>query len=176
MASLESPAGEPPAGEAPGGEPPAGRRRTGLDLGAVSGAEFVRLVRNTPARQLDVIMSGPERTRILDEVFGRMPGRFAPDSAEPLSAVVRWYITDRDQPESVYETAIGDGACVVTKGATECAARLTVTVPAVEFLRLAAGATSGEVSLTARRLRLDGDRLLAAALGRCFGVPALQDG
>jgi predicted lipid carrier protein YhbT len=142
-----------------------------LDFGAISAEEFARLVKNTGKRELAAAVTGPVRARVLDEVFDRMRDRFRPDAAGRLSAVVRWKIVDEGEPEAVYTMAIGNGTCTVTRGADEREPRLTLTMPAVEFLRLASGNASGTTMFMTRRLKAGGDLSLAAVLTRYFDIP-----
>jgi putative sterol carrier protein len=142
-----------------------------LDFGEISAEEFARLVRNTGKRELAAAVAGPVRARVLDEVFGRMRDRFKPDAAGRLSAVVRWRIVDDGEPDAVYTMVIGNGTCAVAKGADEREPRLTLTMAAVEFLRLASGNASGTTMFMTRRLKAGGDLSLAAVLTRYFDIP-----
>jgi predicted lipid carrier protein YhbT len=152
-----------------------------LDFGAISAEDFARLVKNTGKRELAAAVSGPVRARVLDEVFDRMRDRFKPDAAGRLSAVVRWRIVDDGEPDAVYTMAIENGTCAVTKGAVtkgtatkgddEREPRLTLTMAAVEFLRLASGNASGTTMFMTRRLKAGGDLSLAAVLTRYFDIP-----
>lgn len=142
-----------------------------LDLGAVEPAEFARIVRALPARRTAEFMAGPHRRRVLDELFRRMETLFRAEAAGDREALVRWRITASDGGVDTYETAIAGGRLTVTPRATERTPRLTLTMAAPELLHLASGIASGPLLFLTRRLKAQGDLLLAGALARWFDLP-----
>lgn len=141
-----------------------------LDLGSVAPETFARVVKALPARTAAEFMAGPQRARVLDEVFRRMETLFRPEAAGSREVLVRWRITAPGGVD-VYETRVADGRLVATPGATDRVPRLTLTMAAPELLRLAAGCASGPVLFLTRRLKAQGDLLLAGSLTRWFDLP-----
>ncbi len=130
-----------------------------IDIGAMTPQEFAQLVARTPKQQIAEVMSGEHRRKVLDEVFRRMEKHFRPDKAGSTNAAIRWRIGGRpDGGYDEYETVIADGAC-------------TVTVDAVEFLKLVSGNASGVALFMTRKLKLAGDLGLGANLTNLFDIP-----
>lgn len=145
-----------------------------LDFGAVEPVEFARIVKELPAKRIIGFMTGPQRRRVLDEVFQRMNTRFKPDAAGDRDVLIRWRITDgtnAEVMEDVYETRIAHRTCTVTPERTERSAQLSLTMSAPEFLKLVSGNASGPQMFFTRRLRVKGDIRLAGALLHYFDIP-----
>ncbi len=143
-----------------------------LDFGTVEPVEFARIVKGLPARRITELMSGPQRRRVLDEVFGRMETRFKPDSARGRDALIRWRITEGDEEGGdVYETHIADGACTVSRGRTDRTPTVSLTMAALEFLKLVSGNASGPTLFFTRKLKVKGDIRLAGGLTHFFDIP-----
>ena len=143
-----------------------------LDFGSVEPNAFARIVKGLPAPRIAELMSGPQRRRVLDEVFGRMHTLFKPDAAAGKDALIRWRITGGDGAEDdVYETHIGDGACTVTPERTDREPQLSLTMAAPEFLKLVSGHASGPTLFFTRKLKLKGDIRLAGGLTYFFDIP-----
>jgi predicted lipid carrier protein YhbT len=142
-----------------------------LDFGAVEPEEFAKIVKDVPAARIAEFMAGPQRRRVLDEVFQRMGGRFRPDAAAGRRLLVRWRITDGDDLDDVYETEIADRRCTVTDRRTDRTPQLSLTMPAQEFLRLASGNASGPVLFFSRKLKVKGDIRVAGHLLQYFDIP-----
>jgi putative sterol carrier protein len=142
-----------------------------LDFGSVEPQEFARIVKGLSASRLAVLMEGPQRRRVLDEVFGRMHTRFRPSAAGDRDALIRWKITDGAGDGDVYETHIAKGACTVTSERTERTPQLSLTMAAPEFLKLGSGNASGPTLFFTRKLKLKGDIKLAGFLTHYFDIP-----
>ncbi len=153
-------------------EPEPGRLELdGLYLPSVTPERFARIVRATPRGRAAEVMAGPHRRRILEELFARMPALFRAEAAGGREALVRWQVTTPAGGPDTFETEIAAGLLAVTGHATGRVPRLTLTMAGPELLRLAAGTASGPWLLVTRRLRADGDLLLAAALTGWFDLP-----
>jgi predicted lipid carrier protein YhbT len=142
-----------------------------LDFGAVEPKEFARIVKGLSARRIAEFMDGPQRRRVLDEVFGRMHTHFRPDAAGSRDALIRWRITDGEDGGDVYETHIARGACTVTPRRTDREPQLSLTMAAPEFLKLVSGNASGPTLFFSRKLKLKGDVRLAGGLTHLFDIP-----
>ena len=143
-----------------------------LDFGSVGPRDFARIVKDLPTARIAELMSGTQRRRVLDEVFGRMHTLFKPDAAAGRDALIRWRITAPDGgPDDVYETHIGGGACTVMPERTDREPQLRLTMAAPEFLRLVSGNASGPTLFFTRKLKLKGDIRLAGSLTYYFDIP-----
>ena len=133
-------------------------------------AEFARFVERTAAPDLLDLMRGARRSEVLAEVFRRMPNVFRADRAGDLDAVIHYVIGDRpDGGADVYELVISGGACAVSP-APGGAPRLTLTLGAVDFLRLVTGNVHPVVLVMRGRLRTKGDVGLTAKFPSLFDV------
>lgn len=142
-----------------------------LNMAQLSPADFARLVKDTPKSDLAELMAGDLRGQVLDEIFGRMQKQFLPEKGPRSRAVVHWHIAGRpDGGSDAYELVIAGGACAVSAPPKE-EPRLTITVDAVEFLKLVSGNASSTTMFFTRRLRLDGDLGLGAGLIAMFDIP-----
>lgn len=140
-----------------------------LDFTAVSPEEFARIVKGLSAEQLAEVMHGELRERILGAVFGRMKQRFRPEAAGALSALIRWKITG--ESEAVYETAIADGGCEITRGRSAAEPRTTLVMGDAAFLKLVSGNGNPVTMFMTRKLKVAGDVGLASGLARYFDIP-----
>jgi predicted lipid carrier protein YhbT len=114
-----------------------------LDFAEISPAEFARLIKDLPKRELATVTAGPSRGRIVDE----------------------------GQPDIPFEMDIADGTCQVSPGTTVREARLSLNMPAADFARLVSGNATGTALFMTRRLKVTDDLGLAASLVRYFDIP-----
>jgi hypothetical protein len=160
-----------------------------MDFGAVEPREFARIVKRLSTGRIAELMVGPQRRRVLDEVFGRMHTLFKPEAAGDRDALIRWRITggrdrgkvagtgtgtgqdDGERGGDVYETHIAHGTCTVTPERTDREPQLSLTMAAPEFLKLVSGNASGPTLLFTRKLKLKGDIRLAGGLTYFFDIP-----
>lgn len=140
-----------------------------LDFAAVSPEEFARIVKGLSTKEINEIMRGDLRRRVLGEVFRRMERQFRPENAGSLDALIRWKVTG--ESDVVYDIAIADGTCTVHEGRTEAEPRTTLILGDAEFLRLVSGNANPVTMFITRKLRLAGDVGLASGLTRYFDIP-----
>jgi hypothetical protein len=134
-------------------------------------AEFGRLVKSASDVELLQLMRDERRDDVLGEVFRRMPEVFQPSRARGLHAVVHWHVGDRpDGGADHWEVVIADGACTVTQ-VPEHHPALTLTIGAVDFLRLVTGNAHAVVLVMRGRLRTRGDVALTAKFPGLFVPP-----
>lgn len=141
----------------------------GLDFANISPGEFAKIVNGLSAKQIEQAAQGEFRERVLGEVFSRMECQFRPESAGDLKALIRWKITG--ESDAVYETAIADGTCTVTRGRSEADPRVTLAMGDAEFLKLVSGNASPVTMFLTRKLKVAGDVGLASGLTRYFDIP-----
>lgn len=132
---------------------------------------FGRFVKEASSAELEALMSGERRTEVLDEVFRRMPEVFRADRAAGLRAVVHWTVGDRaDGGTDRYELVIADGTCAVSPMLFETP-QMTLTLGAVDFLRLVTGNVHAVMLIMRGRLRYAGELALIAKFPSLFDPP-----
>ena len=144
-----------------------------MDLGITQLADgFARVVGDLPADRLESLMRTPLRRPLLDAIFWQMPKHLDRRRAGRLTATVRWRITGhQDRHIDVYDLAIRDGQCQVSRGEGSAEPQLTITVDRVEFLRLITGHSDALRAYFTERLAVSGDIMLAAKLISLFRIP-----
>src|SRR5215213_5644788 len=86
------------------------------DFSSLDPAKFASLVKNASDAQLNEVLSGDLRTKVLDEIFRRMPGLFRPERAGNTEAVIHWIITGAPGGGSdTYELVIANGTCSLSE-------------------------------------------------------------
>ncbi|MFF3286538.1 SCP2 sterol-binding domain-containing protein [Streptomyces sp. NPDC003023] len=141
----------------------------GLDFSTVSPEEFAKIVKGLSGKEIDRVMQGELRRRVLSEVFARMRQQFRPESAGTLEALIRWKITG--ESEEIFETAIAGGTCTVTEGRSDAEPRTTLVMADAEFLKLVSGNANPVTMFMMRKLKVAGDVVLASGLTRYFDIP-----
>ncbi|XVV12903.1 SCP2 sterol-binding domain-containing protein [Actinoplanes sp. CA-131856] len=140
-------------------------------LASIGPKEFAQLVKSTPDSKIAEVMAGENRTKILDEVFNRMPTLFRPEKAGSTSAVIHWVITGGAGGASdTYETVIENGACTVTNQPVRDP-KLTMTMDAVTFLKVVSGDGNPMMLFMTGKVKAKGDLGLAANVAKLFDIP-----
>jgi predicted lipid carrier protein YhbT len=140
-------------------------------LSSLDAAQLTQLVRTTPEGELTAVMQSDARTKVLDEVFSRFPALFRADRAGSTSAVIHWNIADRPGGgEDTYELVIDNGVCTVANP-PEHEPKLSVTLGAVDFLKVAAGTANPVMMFMTGKLKARGDLGLAANIANLFDLP-----
>jgi predicted lipid carrier protein YhbT len=143
-----------------------------LDFAEVSPQEFARLVKGLSGREIAAAFRGELRQRALREIFARMERLFRPDAAGSLRALIRWKVEgDGEEGTTVFETAIAEGRCAATEGATDAEPRVTLALSDAEFLKLVSGNGNPVTMFVMRKIKIGGDIGLAAGLTRLFDIP-----
>ena len=152
--------------------PTAAAALAGLDFAAVSPQEFALLVKGLSAKELAAAFEGETRQRALREIFARMERLLRPDAAGSLKALIRWKIEgSAADGTAVFETAIADGACTATEGASAAEPRVTLALSDADFLKLVSGNGNPVTMFVMRKIKIGGDVGLAAGLTRLFDIP-----
>ncbi|MDT0317199.1 SCP2 sterol-binding domain-containing protein [Streptomyces sp. DSM 44918] len=142
------------------------------DFSSVTPEDFAALVKQSSATELDELMRGELRQRVLAEIFSRMTRQFRPESAGSLTALIRWELTGgKGEPTAVYDVSVADGVCTATPGPTDATPRVTLALGDADFLRLVSGNASPVLMFMTRKLRATGDVALASGLARLFDIP-----
>jgi putative sterol carrier protein len=140
-------------------------------LSAIGPKEFAQLVKSTPDSKLAEVMGGDSRSKILDEVFGRMPTLFRADKAGNTSAVIHWILTGGAGGSSdTYETVIENGACTVTNQPARDP-KLAMTMDPLTFLKVVSGDGNPMMMFMTGKIKAKGDLALAAQVAKLFDIP-----
>ncbi|GGK95322.1 SCP2 sterol-binding domain-containing protein [Mangrovihabitans endophyticus] len=133
--------------------------------------EFAQLVKSTPDSKIAEVMGGPDRSKILDEVFNRMPTLFRADRAGSTQAVIHWNITGGPGDSTdTYETVIENGACTVTNEPVRDP-KLAMTMDPVTFLKVVSGDGNPMMMFMTGKIKAKGDLGLAAQVAKLFDIP-----
>jgi len=147
----------------------------GADFGALAAEDFSRLIKRASTGQLQAVVDRPQLQRtVLDEVFRRMSEHYEADRARGTEAVVRWRIgsikDSSDERTARYECVLSGGTCEVREALAD-EPRVTITVPPVEFLKLASGNASAPTLFMTGKLKVAGDVGFATGLTKLFQIP-----
>ena len=140
-------------------------------LSSIGPKEFAQLVKKTPDSQITAAMAGDSRTKILDEVFDRMPTLFRAEKAGNASAVIHWVISGGEGgANDTYETVIENGACTVTNQPAR-EPKLAMTMDALTFLKVVSGDGNPMMMFMTGKIKAKGDLGLAANIAKLFDIP-----
>jgi putative sterol carrier protein len=140
-------------------------------LSSIGPKEFAQLVKKTPDSQIAEMLAGDARTKILDEVFNRMPQLFRAEKAGNTAAVIHWVITGGAGGASdTYETVIENGACTVTNQPARDP-KLAMTMDAMTFLKVVSGDGNPMMMFMTGKIKAKGDLGLAANIAKLFDIP-----
>jgi putative sterol carrier protein len=138
---------------------------------SVEPEQFAAMVKSASKDQLEAVMAGEQRGKILDEIFSRFPKQFRADRAGSTNAVIHWNIGGRpDGGSDTYEVVIADGTCTVSP-TPQAEPKLAVTVGPVDFLNLITGNGNPMMMFMTGKLKAKGDLGLAANLQNLFDLP-----
>ena len=141
------------------------------DFGSVDPQQFAALVKGASKDELQAMMAGDGRAKLLDEIFSRFPSQFRADRAGNTSAVIHWNIGGKEDGGSdIYEVVIADGACAVSP-TPAAQPTLEVGIGGVDFLQLLAGTGNPMMMFMTGKLKAKGDLGLAANLQNLFDLP-----
>jgi putative sterol carrier protein len=146
-------------------------RKLAADAPAYMADGFGRAVHNAPPERLEQLMRSPARKPALDGIFWQMPKQVNAEVAKDMTTTIRWRITGRpDDGVDVYQLVVDKGQVKTVKGESG-EPKLTVTMDAVEFLKLASGNLDPMQAYFKGRIELTGDIMVAAKLAQLFKVP-----
>jgi putative sterol carrier protein len=117
-------------------------------------------------------MRTPVRRAVLEAIFWQMPQHFDRRAAAGMNSIIRWHITGGPGGASdTYELHIDGGRCRARRGESDAEPRLTISLDAAEFVRLATGNSDPMKAYFSSRITLAGDIMLAAKLQSLFRIP-----
>jgi putative sterol carrier protein len=133
---------------------------------------FAKVVRSAPDGRLEQVLRTPVRRAVLEGIFWQMPQHVNREAAAGMKATVRWRIThDADDGADVYELQIDDGRCRVRRGEGDTDPKVTITLDAAEFIRVATANSDPMQAYFKGRIKLEGDIMVAARLQALFRIP-----
>jgi putative sterol carrier protein len=141
------------------------------DYADISPTEFARLVKKTPAGEIEKLLTGGQRRAVLDGIFARMPESFRPGRAAGLDAVIQWTITGGPDGPDTYEIRIANGVCTTSSTPSTDQPRLGITVAPVDFVRVVSGNANPVLMFMSGKLKAKGDMSLAVNIPNLFEVP-----
>ncbi len=151
-------------------------RQLAADAPAYVADGFGRVVHNAPPERLEQLMRSPARKPALDGIFWQMPKQVNTEVAKEMTTTIRWRITGRpDDGVDVYQLVVDKGQVKTVKGESGDP-KLTVTMDAVEFLKLASGNLDPMQAYFKGRIELSGDIMVAAKLAQLFKMPGGGNG
>ena len=141
------------------------------DFSNLDPGQFAQLVKSASDSQLNEIMAGDARGKVLDEIFRRMPTLFRPDRAGNTNAVIHWTITGRpDGGSDTYEIVIADGQCKLSESPDQ-EPKLALTMGPADFLKVTAGVGNPVMMFMTGKIKAKGDLGLAANIANLFNIP-----
>lgn len=131
--------------------------------------EFAALVWAATDEQIEegIRIAGTEQ--VLDRIFGEMTERFLPERAGAAASKIQWVVTDREQ-QHPYRMSIVEGRCSTSRGHADDPA-VTLTMDLASFAHLVTGRREGVQLWMLKKLRVDGDVMLAVRLNGYFRRP-----
>ena len=133
---------------------------------------FGRLVRDAPPERLEQLMRSPARKPLLDGIFWQMPKQLDDGQAKDVTASIRWCMTGRgDDGMDIYQLELEAGRARIIRGADGPDPRLTITITAVDFLRLVSGNLDPMQAYFKGQIKLAGDIMVATKLASLFRMP-----
>ncbi|MEV0897031.1 SCP2 sterol-binding domain-containing protein [Actinoplanes sp. NPDC049802] len=139
-------------------------------LATIGPKEFTQLVKSTPDSKIAEVMASDTRTKILDEVFNRMPTLFRPAKAGDTATVLHWIITGGPNGQDIYETVIENRTCTVTNEPVR-QPKLAMTMDALTFLKTVTGTGNPMMLFMTGKIKAKGDLNLATSIPKLFNIP-----
>ncbi len=152
-------------------------KRVAADAPTQVAEGFGRLVRDASPERLKQLMGSPVRKPLLDGIFWQMPKQLDQRHAQGVTTSIRWCLTGRtDGGVDTYQLELEDGRARVIRGGDGPDPRLTVTLDAVDFLRLVSGNLDPMQAYFKGEIALAGDIMVAAKLATLFRMPGAGGG
>jgi putative sterol carrier protein len=102
------------------------------------------------------------------ELMAALPGRFDPEVAPGLNAVIQFELSP-EEDGGPYIVTIRDGACQIEPG-SHMSPNMTLRMTAADYVDLATGKLSHQLAFMTGRLRVNGDLSLATRLRQLLAL------
>jgi putative sterol carrier protein len=136
-----------------------------------------RVVRDSSPERLEQLMRSPARRAVLDGIFWQMPRQLDRKQAAGVKTSILWNITGRpDDGVDTYLLTVEGGEARTARDPRGADPRLTITMNAVELLRLISGNSDPMSAYFKGRIQLAGDIMVAAQLAQLFRMPGAASG
>lgn len=131
-----------------------------------------RWLQSIPDDRLDRLLRTPARHLIIGGIFSQLPGLFDTRRATGVNTTIRWRITaPGDSDVDVYNVVVADGKMTIVRGERGPEPRVTITVEAKEFIRMAAGSSNPLAAYFTGRLVLTGNVMAVAKVASLIRLP-----
>jgi hypothetical protein len=127
---------------------------------------LVGVARHTPTPLLRLATYPPLRRLVIKQIFAGMPELLS-NTGRKARGVIRFDIDCGSRVDTWY-AVLGDGQCATSRHA-EARPRVTISLSAFDFVRLASGSNAIEL-FSAGGLRLAGDTYFGASVGELFDL------
>ena len=132
-------------------------------------AALARILRSMPPEELAEGVR-VNRDALLGQAFARFADQLS-DVGRRQRGVIKWRISGADDGgHDRWFVVLRDGSCEAGRD-LDLRPRVTLTVGALDFLRLVTGNADPARLVLSRRLRIRGDLLWAARMPRLFSIP-----
>lgn len=140
------------------------------DFSNIEPAQFAKMVKSVSDAQINEVLSGANRSKILDAIFGHMPGTFRPERAGSTNAVIHWNITGGENGPDIYELVIADGTCTLSP-TPAAQPKVALTMSPVDFVKIVSGNGNPVMMFMTGKLKAKGDLGLASNIANLFSIP-----
>jgi len=134
-------------------------------IGQMSPEDFRQWAKTTSEADIRSQVRAAGVVETLDGLFQAMQESFLPDKAKGVDVVIQYTVTDEGK-EYPYTLTIKDSACTLKK--EKAAAKVTLSIELVSFLKLMGAAADGTQLYMAGKLKILGDMSFAQRLASFF--------
>jgi len=134
-------------------------------IGQMSPEDFRQWAKTTSEADIRSQVRAAGVVETLDGLFQAMQESFLPDKAKGVDVVIQYIVTDEGK-EYPYTLTIKDSACTLKK--EKAAAKVTLSIELVSFLKLMGAAADGTQLYMAGKLKILGDMSFAQRLASFF--------
>lgn len=131
--------------------------------------QFAQLVAGATDDQIAEGIRTVGTERALERIFANFPGRFQPEKAQGVEAVIQWIVTDQGE-EHPFFISIKGGSATSGSGRAD-APKVTLTVGLVPFAKLVTGQANGMQMFLTGKLKVVGDLMFAPRIMTFFEPP-----
>ncbi len=125
-----------------------------------------------PEDRLDRLLRTPARHLIIGGIFSQLPGLLDTRRAAGVNTTIRWRITSPGHSTvDIYDVAIADGKMTIVRGDRGGEPRVTITVEAKEFVRMATGSSNPLAAYFTGKLVLTGNVMAVAKVASLIRMP-----
>lgn len=143
-----------------------------IATGALEPQAVARIVAETPEESLRELLTGEVRAAAVEQIIERFPDYVDAERTAEVEAAVGWEIGDGEQAER-FVVAFDRGRVRAGRDLSD-EPRVTLSLDAVDFLRLATGNADPATLFLSGRLGLFGDELFAIEMASFLRIPGAE--